>query len=464
MMLGDHLSIEELQAFLLSRPERDGARRNMRVIRHLLAGCAECQRRIRNSGWEEERLERLLTLPSAELDEPTARASRFDYDAAFAHAETKVAEFLASERLGERPPGRTIEALLAELGFLPRDEQLRLTAEEPRFARPQLVRRLLEQSHTARYQDPAAMLERADLARAIAAVCSPDSAGGARRLADLRSLAFAHFGNALRVTGKLAEAETALAEAEGWRERGTGDPLLRGTLREYMAQLRYHERRIDSALALSEEACQVYRDLGEGHDLARGMVLKAMAYQIAAETESAVRLLNRAVPLIEQDRDPYLMLAALHNLVGCYIDLDRPEDAMSLRAETRHLYEDLDDEMLQLRASWQDGQLLRALGRLANAESALLRARQGFLDHNLPYPVAVLSLDLAAVYLRMGRSAETRDTIEEALPIFRSLGVGRDTLAALIQLRQLADREDEALGLIRLIASQLRRTPQRLSP
>jgi tetratricopeptide (TPR) repeat protein len=461
-MLNDHPTPAELQAFLLSRPDEDSAQRNMRVTRHLLAGCGECQRRIRASGWEEERLERLLTLPAAEVDEPTAAARGFDYVRAFAGAETAVADFMATERRTETLSERTADALLAELGFLPHEEQLRRAAEDRRFARPRLVHRLLERSYALRYHDPGAMQGLADLARVIADACSAEASGGARRRIDLQGLAWSHYGNALRVGGKLAAAEQALAEAERWRERGTGDPLLRARLREDLAALHIYQRRIDSALALAEEASQIYRDLGEGHELASAMVLKASAYHLAGEAESAVRLLTRAIPLIEQERDPHLMLAALHNLVGAYIELERPEDAIELRAEARHLYEEVDDDLIDLRASWQDGQLLRALGRLGNAESALLRARQGFLEHDLPYEVAVLSLDLAAVYLKMGRTEETRRTVEEALPIFRSLRVGRETLAALLQLRQLADREQEALGLVRVIGAQLRRLPQRL--
>jgi tetratricopeptide (TPR) repeat protein len=460
-MLNDHPTPEELRAFLLSQPDRDSAQRNMRVTRHLLAGCGECQRRIRASGWEEERLERLLTLPAAEVDEPTAAARGFDYERAFGGAETAVAEFMATQRLTETLSERTADALLAELGFLSHQDRLRHAAEDRRFARPGLVHRLLERSYAQRHRDPAAMLELADLARVIADVCSTEATGGARRRIDLQSLAWSHYGNALRVGAKLAAAEHALAEAERWRERGTGDPLLRARLREHLAALHIHQRRVDSALAMAEEACQIYRDLGEGHELARSMVHKATAYHLAGETESEVRLLNRAIPLIEQERDPQLMLAALHNLVGAYIELERPEDAIELRAEARQLHEEVDDDLIGLRASWQDGQLLRALGRLGNAEAALLRARQGFLEHDLPYEVAVLSLDLAAVYLKMGRTEETRRTVEEALPIFRSLRVGRETLAALLQLRQLADREQEALGLVRVIDAQLRRLPRR---
>jgi tetratricopeptide (TPR) repeat protein len=463
-MLGDHPTAEELQAFLLSRHQADGAARNLRITRHLLAGCAECRRRIHDGGWQEDRLERLLTLPAAEVDEPSAASSGLDYDRAFAAADRAVGEFLATARLAEQPSDRTLDALLAELGFLPRSEQLRRAAEDPRFARPRLVHRLLERSHAARYHDAVEMLELADLARVIAGACSAEAAGGAQRLADLQARAWGQYANALRVRGDLAAAGRALAAADSWRERGTGDPMLRARVREYTAALHIYERRIESALALAEEAGQIYRDLGEGHELARSMVQKALAYVFAGEPASAIRLLNRAIPLIEQELDPHLMLAALHNLVTCYVELERPEDAILLRSEARHLYEEMDDDLIQLRVSWQDGQMLRSLGQLGNAEAALLRARQGFVERGLPYEVAVLSLDLAAVYLKMGRCEDTRRIAEEALPIFRSLQVGREALAAMLQLRQVADHEQQALDLIRLISSQLRRLPNRLAP
>jgi hypothetical protein len=82
--------------------------------------------------------------------------------------------------------------------------------------------------------------------------------------------------------------------------------------------------------------------------------------------------------------------------------------------------------------------LLREIGHLRSAEAALLRARAGFTEQGLAYETAVVCLDLADVYSKQGMMDKLRRTIEEAMPIFRSMRVGREVLASLLRLRQAA--------------------------
>ncbi|HEV7518366.1 MAG TPA: hypothetical protein VGR07_18875 [Thermoanaerobaculia bacterium] len=453
-MATDHPVRADLEAFLRGDAQPIDAVVKSRVVRHLLADCPTCHTTLNAMGWDGTRLDRLLQLPGGEPEEWMSAASDtpgYDYGQAFAKTEQALAHFLAPDRPLELSP----ETLLAELAPLSMSEQVRRIQNEEPFASPQMVKWLIERSHAARYEDPERMLYLAHLAQIAADACTVAAVGNEPRMADLRSRAWGHYGNSLRVSARLQEAEEALATARHHCEAGTGDPPLRARLFEQMASLQIFQRHFKDAIDLADKAGQIYRELGEAHLLASSLVHKAIASLYAGEAESAAQILNHAIPLIDQEEDPHLLLAACHNLVHCYIDLDRPEQALALYFKGRELYKEFKDALILLRAAWQEGQLLRELGHPRGAEVALLRARKGFMERGLAYEVAVVSLDLAAVYVKLGAVEELRQTIAETTPIFRSLRVGRETLASLIQLQQVADQENQALELIRFLTTRL---------
>jgi len=406
-------------------------------------------------GWPEERLERLVYLAGGARDRRTeleTAAGEYDYSPAFARAENAISEFLADPP----PPEEPTEALLSLLDRAARDEHEALIAADPRFTNPQLARRLLERSHRARYDDLRSMLHWAAIARLIAERCTADDTGSQAKLEDLRTRAWGQFGNALRVAGQLSEAEKAMLRARRHLEAGTHDPLVRARLFEQIASLHTFQRDFGEAIALLQQAADVYREIGESHSLARALVHEAIAHIYAGQAENAVSILNRAIPLIDHESDPHLLLAACHNIVRCYIDLDQPEQALSLYLDAKELYSEFKDALILLRAAWQQGQLLRDMGHLHAAETTLLDARAGFLERDLQYEVAVVSLDLASVYVRLGSIAELKQTIAETVPIFRALRVDRELLGSLLQLQKVADQEIQALELIRKMTERMR--------
>jgi tetratricopeptide (TPR) repeat protein len=285
------------------------------------------------------------------------------------------------------------------------------------------------------------MLHLARMARLAVDACTADNVGSPQKLADLKVQAWGHFGNSLRVCGRLEEAEQAFAIAQNQLPEGTGDPLIRAFLFEQLGSLHTSRRRFEQAVELLEEAERLYQELGIRWLRARSRILKAIAILYSGEPGEALRLLEQAIPLIDPDEDPYLLLAARHNLLRCLIDLDRPDEALALYHQVRELNQQFTDPLIQLRNTWQEGKLLRELGHLRPAEEKLLQARRGFMERGLAYEVAVVSLDLADVYAKLGRVGQVNQLVAETLPIFRALRVGRDMLAALIQLRQVARQE-----------------------
>ncbi len=144
----------------------------------------------------------------------------------------------------------------------------------------------------------------------------------------------------------------------------------------------------------------------------------------------------------------------------CYIDLDRPEQALALHAEFRELYREIKDGNVALKVAWQEGQLLRDLGHPQAAETAFLRARDGFAERGMSFEVAVVSLDLASVYIRQGRIEDVQRTVEAAIPVFRTLGIERETFAALLQLQQMAGQQQRALEIVRFLNSKMQFNPR----
>jgi tetratricopeptide (TPR) repeat protein len=423
-------------------------------MRHLLDECAVCRDRLSSMGWSGTHLARLIQ-PVTE-GEPQSPAAACDYTAAFAAADRAVDEFLTPDPEEAKPPALR----LAELESLAASDRLRRVGEGGPFATPGVVRALIDRSHTSRYQDTDETLHFAHLARVAAEACSPEGTGGEMRLADLRTRAWGQYGNALRLSSRLRDAEEAFATAQGYRLQGTGDPMLRAWLLERMTPLAIFQKLFKEAIEMCEEAGQIYQELGESHLLASTLIQKAIATLYSGEARHAARILNQAIPLIDNEEDPHLLLAACHNLICCYIDLDRPDQALMLYVEARDLYQELDDPLILLRATRQEGQLLRDLGHLRAAETALLRVRKGYQEKGLAYEMALASLDLASVYVKLGLVEEVKRTVLTTVPIFHALRVKVETLAALLQLQQVADQEQQALELIRTLNARVESLPK----
>jgi tetratricopeptide (TPR) repeat protein len=436
-----HPTSEDFKGFLQQPPGPSTAERNALIVRHLLVRCPVCLQTLRNMKQTKSALARLLEIPLPEdkARKEAGRTIRYNYDWAFARAERALTSLLTRGRAPERLP-----RILAELSALPESEQIRLVGKGGRFADPSLVQLLLDRSHAVRYESPRKMLHLAQLARLAAESCSSEATGGEEQLWDLRAQTWGQFANALRVSGRLSEAEAAFSEARRFYEEGSGDPSLRALLLSQIASLHGFQRRFQSAIELADEAGSLYRELRKRHSQAGTLVKKASFYLYAGETERAIDILHEALPLIDREEDPRLFLAAHHNLARCYIDLDRPEEALAMYYHARDLYRTTGDPLILHRAIWQEGQLLREVGHLQSAEAALLRARQGFIEAGLGYEAAMVSLDLAEVYVKMNHTGMLRRTIAEAVPILRALRVERDTLAALLRLQQISEQQGES--------------------
>lgn len=449
-MFDGHPKTDDFELFLRGASRSSHRAANAQVLRHLLSGCAVCQEHLDAMGWSRQRIVRLLQ-PAVEVFRDTSPAAMgaYDYSDAFGAAEKAVSAFLAPEQISAEI---SVQQILAELEALEESARIGRVKSGGIYTSPPVIRALIERSHSLRYRHADEMLRLAQLARLAAEGCSVSAAGNERKLADLRARAWGQYGTALRVCGQPRAAEAALAASLEHRRQGTGDPALHAWLLERTSSLAIFQDRFEEAITMCVEAGQIYQELGNDHSFAFTLTQKAIAILYSGEAAWAVRTLNQAIPLIDPE-DPHLLVAACHNLIRCYIDLDRPDQALALYAEIRDLYKEIDDPLILLRMVWQEGALLRDLGHLRAAETALLKARKGYMDEKLAYEVALVSLDLTTVYVKLGLVEEVKRTVLTTVPIFHALRVKLETLAALLQIQKVADQEQQALELIRTLHS-----------
>lgn len=154
------------------------------------------------------------------------------------------------------------------------------------------------------------------------------------------------------------------------------------------------------------------------------------------------------------------MLVAKHNLVHHLYDIGRYHQAMAMVPETRALHQQTGNEMDLVRFRWLVGQILRDSGDLDRAEEELSEVRDFFVQKQIAHDSALVSLDIAAIYLRQQRTSELKELATEMLTIFQALRINREAIAALVLFQKAVELERVSLGLMRDLAAYLKASRQ----
>jgi tetratricopeptide (TPR) repeat protein len=346
--------------------------------------------------------------------------------------------------------------LLVELIRVPAERREGLLRKDARFHTWGLFELLVERSLETGTRDPEGAEELGLLALDLSAHLNA-FLYGAERVEDLQARAWAHVGNARRVRSELRAAEEAFRRAAGHLSRGTRDPLERAVLLDLEASLRRAQRRFPEALDLLQGAVDLFLENGDRHRAGRSLVKMSTVHYFTGDLDPAIPLLFRAFDLIDTEQEPRLLLCARHNLIFYLTEAGRFQEAQEVYFENRALYRDFLEPWVQNRRKWVKGRIARGLGQAGLAESLLLAARDGFVAEGIPYDTALVSLEIAALYAEQGRTAELKRLAGEMMPIFSSLRIHREALAALTFLRQAIDAERAGVEVVDAVAGYLKR-------
>lgn len=438
--MDEHPRPSTLERFLLGRLERE---ERLRVMAHLTRGCESCARRMEQTAyffrpgrnWE------------AGLDPGEEEAPREDYEGAVDRAIEAV--LLHGEQLPRRrKASRKLAELLARRGL----------DSVPLHGYPGWVAfdALLERSRQLRHDDPHEMIYLARHAVLVARRLGREGFSD-EQVHDFRARAEGELGNAYRVADDLPAAEKHLARAFHLARRGTGDRQVDLRLRDLAASLLASRHRYPEAITALDQVKRLNLSRGDRHAAGRAMLTKTMCLSYAGRPDDALAALDEAEALIDPGQEPEILGLALHNRLSVLADAGRFEAALKVLERHRDLLEE-GGRVLCCKILLYEGRIAAGLGRLARAENAFRRAREGFADAGLRGHQALVALDLATLALLQGRSAEAHDLSLEALRVFAELGVDDRQEEALLVLAEAMKSELLTAGLLRSVTDFLRRS------
>jgi tetratricopeptide (TPR) repeat protein len=347
--------------------------------------------------------------------------------------------------------------LFEELLRHPPARQHLLVSNSVRFRSWALCELLLEESHTAGFEEPARSTELARLAVAVAEALPTEECREIQVWNGLRARAWAQLGNAHRIGSDHLAADRAFAQVAPCCAHGRIGLLDLARVLDLEASLRRDQRRFTEAVRLLDRVILIYQRLGQWNLLGRALKQKSMICGEAGDLEGEMELLRRALDFLDPKEESRTFLAARHNLISALNQCGRSREAFSLLFHTRPLYLQLGGRMNLLRMRWLEGLVAQGLERREQAEVAFREVRQAFIEIGLDYDAALASLDLAGVLVLQGRTADLRQLAEEMLAVFTSRDIHREALAALLFFCHAARTEEVKEELVREIAGFLKR-------
>jgi len=411
------------------------------VVRHLLRRCTECGTALAQ------------VAPELVLPDPR-QCLELSYQDAI-HRAAAVARARVGQLNKEHPVSRDF---VVTLQSQPRARKLLLLHNSERGRAWGVCEELMAASFEQRHENPARMVELADLAFRVASDLDAERYG-ATPVIDLQTRAAAELANALRVGEQMEQSLKVMLGALQLLQHGSGDPLLRARVYDLAASVLRHRQRIGLTVALLERAFHIYRRLGEDHLAGRILLKRAITEGHRSEPLACLDLLVQAVELIDPRQDRHLAWLAIHNLLWGLVELGRCEAAAELLAESQSLYDEFSDRLNVLTRLWLEGRIASGLGREHEAEARFFDAIEGFNRVGKHLDAAMVSLDYALLLGRQGRLREVQGVINDILSTFRAMKREREAIAALLVLQDALERQRVPFYLIKKLREYFQRLP-----
>jgi len=419
--------------------------------------CTRCQERIEALFGAEGRDFLARAVPAREELKPLLRATKTDaadYEGAIQRA-LETASRVERQVLHEEEAASRLYERLADQ---PAGRWMLWIRNQAQFQTLGMFNLVLREARRTRRAEPSRSEELSRMALSILPALSSE-VYGETILRDRAALAWGYLGSALRAQGRLAEADRALQEGENLLPGDAREaPDETAWLRLFRASLARDQRRFDEALAAIYQARRLFRDLEDREHTAWTEVMTAEILAARGDRERSVAILEaflaRATP---EQTGKVIYLTALQHLTFTLAELGRGAEARRWMSRLDEVAAVFRDPLNQARIRWTEGLVHQAVGELERAVEVYREVQQVFVEHGIAFDAALVSLDLTAVLLELGRSGEARRLTEDMVPIFRGLHVEREAVAAALLFVESLRREQATAAAAKALAQRLKK-------
>ncbi len=250
-------------------------------------------------------------------------------------------------------------------------------------------------------------------------------------------MAFVVLGSAYRACGDFDASEDVYGKA---LKQKNVSALLRADADRRFSYLRASQGRADEALELASNAVEALRGLTDDVLIKLGQALISKGYVLASELgrrTEAIDLFCEALALAGKPKTPAeerLHESACHNLALAIHEssaFSGQQKALGYCQHARELLKGRKRSAARYRLLWVEALIWSNLGSHAKAERLMRQSLEGFQVLKMPWEIALVGLDLAALHHLCGEWHKVKEVAADTYQWFRLLAADTKAIAAL---------------------------------
>lgn len=280
-----------------------------------------------------------------------------------------------------------------------------------------------------------------DLCRLGLAVAEPEGFEiASRSRASLMAELEANLANALRVLGQLQTAEKHMDRSLRLADESPDDRV-RGQVFFFASVLARDSRRFEAAFALAEKSRRKFSRIGARPEETSLDLLEALISFFQADFSTAIPKLERLA--CNDTLDQAHRLSATFFLVKSLVLTGGAFKTGGLLPQLNQLARSFPSRHLDIQLSWLKGLILGSLGDPAAGEALMARAREYYLEKEILYDAALVTLDMAMVRFEAGHYDQAAEHAGGIVEAFAASGIHREALVALRYFQEAVRAKEE---------------------